>query len=138
MAFGDDRGNRAGTLDLISRITYESKLKYSGYYVFAFEFERAGIANGYSRYGAAVGYTFSEFLGDDDFELTPLLSLGNISRQYKNSISWAGSVQFAFLVNDKIKIGFINQLTQRSDLKKTKSRYSFFLGLQIRLNKFNE
>ncbi|ARV05448.1 hypothetical protein BTO04_01510 [Polaribacter sp. SA4-10] len=139
MAFGDNLGNRAGTIDIITRLEYESKEKKLGFFVFGLEYERALIAKGYTRYGAIFGYTFNNQLSDPKLYLTPAIGIGNIARDDNNTLSFSGSLQLAYKLGNRIKLSSIVQFTERTDLEKMygkkEIRFSLFFGLEINLFK---
>ncbi len=141
MAFGDKLGNKAGTLDIITRIKYESKSKKLGFFVFGAEFEKANIKESYSRYGVFVGYSFKPFLNDTNFFIEPSLGYGYIHRKNVNLNSWSASLQTAYKLSERIKLSSIIQFTERTDLEmlysKKEIRYSFFIGLEFNLIRFN-
>ncbi|WP_036822007.1 hypothetical protein [Polaribacter sp. Hel1_85] len=138
---GDKLGNGAGTLNIITRLKYENDQLNLGYFNYGVEFERANIAHGFTRYGAIFGFTFNRITNNPNFQVTTLLGLGNISRKKHNTYSWSGSLEFNYSINKHLKISALNQLTERTDLgrmhSKNVNRYSFFIGLEINLYKFN-
>ncbi len=140
MSYGDRLGNKSGTLDLLTRVKYESKEKKLGFFVFGLEYEIAKIEKTYTRYGAIFGYSFNTLLNDPDFYVTPTLGIGNIARDGNNTLSFAGSLQFAYKITKRIKISSLLQITERTDLQKMygekKIRSSFFLGVEINLFNF--
>ncbi|QOD61587.1 hypothetical protein H9I45_03820 [Polaribacter haliotis] len=139
-AFGDNLGNNAGTVNFVARLKYESNDKKLGYFIYGLEYEKAFLTSSYTRYGAFLGYTFIDVFGDYNFQLTPNLGIGNIHREGTNLCSWSTSLQVEYFLNDTLKLSFLNQITERTDLGflygKVKYRYSFFFGIEIRLFKF--
>ncbi|WP_439127648.1 hypothetical protein [Polaribacter sp.] len=137
LAFGDQLGNKAGTLNFMARLKYEAEDKELGFFVGGLEFEKALLKQHYSRFGGYGGFTFMDVFNDFNFQITPTIGAGFIQRYQKNLFSWSGSVQFEYLINNSLKLSFINQITERTDLeymyKDLKYRYSFFIGLEIRL-----
>ena len=142
LAFGDDLGNKAGTLDVLARLKYQRPQKQLGYLIYLLEFEKANINIDFTRYGIATGYTFNNLFSNDiNFEVTPTLGLGSISRKGMSSFSWSGSLGFAYKLSKKVKLSSLLQFTSRSDLKKLYNddeiRYSFFLGIEVNLFRTN-
>ncbi|MCI2228022.1 hypothetical protein MC378_02500 [Polaribacter sp. MSW13] len=140
-AFGDKLGNNAGTLDLISRVKYESKQQKIGYFVYGVEFEKANINNHFYRYGGLVGYSFNKILNNTKLYLSPTIGYGAIKRNNVNCPSWSSSLQAAYKLSKIIKISSLFQFTERTDLYELHGlreiRYSFFVGVEINLFKFN-
>lgn len=140
LAFGDDLGNRSGTLDLITRIKYEGKDKKIGFIVLGIEYERANIKDGFTRYSGFFGYSINPFFNETNLYITPAIGFGNIARRKQISTSWSGSLQIAYKLSNSLKISSLIQYTERSDLKttnnKNETRYSFFIGLNINLFRF--
>lgn len=141
LTFGDKLGNEAGTLDFITKIKYEGKDKKIGFFIFGAEFERANIKDGYSRYGGYIGFTLKPFINNIDVYITPSIGYGTIERRETNSGSWTSSMQIAYRILENIKISSLFQFTERTDLKiahgKNEIRYSFFIGLEVNLFRFN-
>ena len=137
LAFGDHLGNKSGTLNFMARLKYEADDKEIGFFVGGLEFEKALLKQQYSRFGAYGGFTFMDVFNDYNFHITPTIGVGFIHRYQENLLSWSGSVQFEYFISNSLRINFINQITERSDLEfmydDLKYRYSFFIGLEIRL-----
>jgi hypothetical protein len=138
LAFGDDRGNRAGTLDILFRLKLQKPQNTTGYLVYLLEVEQANIEMNLLRYGFATGYAFNALFSNDiNFEITPILGLGAIHRQGVSTFSWSGSIGFDYKLSERVKISSLLQYTDRSDLKRiyndSKVRYSFFFGLEFNL-----
>lgn len=142
LAFGDELGNRAGTLNFIARVKYEAEDHKLGYFIHGIEYEKALLSDHYSRYGAFTGYTFMDVFDNYNFHVTPSIGIGFINRKQNNLLSWSGSLQLEYFISDKVRLSFLNQLTQRTDLKllydDLKYRYSFFIGVEVRLFKLNK
>ena len=136
LLFGDDRGNRAGTLDILTRIKYSGKERKSGYFMYYAEFEKAGIENNYYRYGAGFGYTFSNTFNDKNIEFTASTGIGNIHRMKSDTFSYSASASLNFIISPRIKLGSMFQYINRTDIEINLVRYSFFIGLEIRLFSF--
>ncbi|QTE22983.1 hypothetical protein [Polaribacter cellanae] len=140
LVFGDNLGNNAGTVNFITRLKYEGNDKNLGYFIYGLEYEKAFlISSSYTRYGAFSGYTFTDVFRNYNFQIAPSLGIGNIQREGNNLVSWSASLQLEYFLSDAVKLSFLNQITERTDLKflygKVKYRYSFFLGIEIRLFK---
>ena len=142
MFLGDERGNSPGTMDLLLRFKLEGKQKDLGYFVYYLGYEHANLASTLKRYSISFGFTFnnlsktSKFL--NRFEFTPTVGYGNLNRNRNDSIdkyyNWSFCEETSFKVNEFMKISFLTQLMQRSDLKRKKSnnrriaRFSCFIG----------
>ena len=140
LAFGDDLGNKAGTVDLLTRVKYQFKQKRYGYLVLKADFEKAFINNNYTRYGVGAGYTLNSFFSNDlNLEVTPYFGLGTISRDDANTFSYSGALELGYRLGERIKISAFLQFTDRTDLQRMYDdralRYSFFLGLEFNLFK---
>ena len=142
MFLGDERGNSPGTMDLLLRLRLEGKQKKIGYFVFYLSYEHANLASTLKRYSSSVGFTFNNLSKSNKFinrfEFTPTVGYGNLNRNRNDSIdkyyNWSFCEETSFKVNEFMKISFLTQLMQRSDLKRKKSnnrriaRFSCFIG----------
>lgn len=142
MFLGDERGNSPGTMDLLLRLRLEGKQKKIGYFVFYLSYEHANLASTLIRYSSSVGFTFNNLSKSNKFinrfDFTPTIGYGNLNRNRNNSIdkyyNWSFCEETSFKVNKFMKISFLTQLMQRSDLKRKKSnnrriaRFSCFIG----------
>lgn len=135
MLFGDDLGNRAGTLDILARIKYSGKERKSGYFIYFVEFEKAEIENNYYRYGAGFGYTFSNIFSDKNIEFSASAGIGNIHRMYDDSLSYSATASLNYILSPRFKLGSMFQYINRTDLDRNLVRYSFFIGLEVHLFK---
>jgi hypothetical protein len=141
LAFGDELGNRAGTLNFIGRVKYEASENNIGYMMYGLEYEKALLATQYSRFGAFSGFTFMDVFNNFNFHLTPSGGIGVINREGKNLFSLSASLQLEYFISNRIRLSVLNQITQRTDLKylydDLKYRYSLFVGIEIRLFQLN-
>lgn len=142
MFLGDERGNSPGTMDLLLRLRLEGKQKKIGYFVFYLSYEHANLASTLKRYSSSFGFTFNNLSKSNKFinrfDFTPTIGYGNLNRNRNNSIdkyyNWSFCEETSFKVNEFMKISFLTQLMQRSDLKRKKSnnrriaRFSCFIG----------
>tara|TARA_B110000914_G_scaffold28547_1_gene21268 strand:- start:67 stop:642 length:576 start_codon:yes stop_codon:yes gene_type:complete len=147
MFLGDHRGNGPGTMDVILRFKIEGKQNKIGYFVYFFNYEHANLASTFNRYSLSAGYTFNtinlrnNFL--NRFEFTPIVGYGILHRDRSNSLdryyNWSFGEETAFRVSPFMKISFLTQLMQRSDLKRKKTnnrrvaRFSWFIGTVFNL-----
>ncbi|TXD49378.1 hypothetical protein [Polaribacter sp. IC073] len=142
LVFGDQLGNRAGTLDLIARVKYEAKDRPLGFVIYGLEYEKALLADPYTRLGSFAGFTFMDIFNDYNFHATSSLGAGFINRKEHTLFSWSASIQLDYFITSSLKISVLNQLTERTDLKvlygDLKYRYSLFVGLEIRLFGLNK
>lgn len=129
---GDEaRGYKAGTLDLLFRFKMQGEQNKYGYFVVAPEYEYADLDGIYRRYSVNVGYTLNQLILDN-FEVTPMLNYGWIDRGV-STWSYGAYLELMYKLSDRFKIGFVNQLTHRTDLPNRKLGYSLFGGLEISL-----
>ena len=126
-----ERGYKAGTLDLVLRLSLQGFQDKHGYFVVSPEFEYAEIEGIYKRYSANVGYTLNKlFIPKSETSL--MLGWGWIDRYGKTSFSGSGSLSYKYLINDKLKVVAMSQFTQRTDLNGL-IRFSGFVGLEFNL-----
>lgn len=132
---GDDKGNDAGTIDIVARFKMQGNQHDFGYIIVYPEFEYAKIEGTYKRYSANVGYTFNQ-LFITNLELSAAAGYGWIDRYGKTMFSWGGSGEIAYKVHH-VKFSLMAQLTERSDLKylygKSEARLSGFFGIEFNL-----
>ena len=137
---GDNKGNNAGTLDVISKLKFEAKEKELGFFIFGIEYERANLQNNFTRVGGFFGYSFKPFKYTPDFVISPAIGYGSIMREDVNVGSYTAHLQIYYQLNNFIRASVLNQFTQRSDLRvlynDEKLRFSFFVGLEINLFNF--
>jgi hypothetical protein len=137
LAFGDELGNRAGTLNFIARIKYEAEDHKFGYFIYGLEYEKAFLSDYYSRYGAFTGYTFMDVFDNYNLHATPSVGIGLINRKQHNILSWSASLELEYFISNNLRISVLNQITERTDLKMLyddlQYRYSFFIGLEVKL-----
>ncbi|AUC84180.1 hypothetical protein CW731_02195 [Polaribacter sp. ALD11] len=142
LVFGDQLGNRAGTLDLIARVKYEGKDHKLGYIVYGLEYEKALLADEYSRVGGFAGFTFMDIFNDYNLHVTPSLGAGYINRKQQNLFSWSAALQLDYYISNNIKLSVLNQITERTDLEMLyddlKYRYSLFIGIEIKIFEFKK
>ncbi|TMM32121.1 hypothetical protein FDT66_01255 [Polaribacter aestuariivivens] len=140
LAIGDNRGNDAGTINFVARIKYEGKDNSLGYFVYGLEYENAFLTTKYTRYAAFTGFTFMDIFNDYNLQVTPSVGIGNIHRENTNLLSFSASLQLEYFLSERVRLSFLNQITERSDLEflygKLEYRYSFFFGIEIQLFKF--
>lgn len=140
MALGDKQTNKAGTMNLLMNLKFQTKQKRFGYLVIVPEYEQADLQDTYKRLSLGVGYTFNRLYFSNlyflkDVEVTTTLSYGVINRFSHSEGSWSCNAEVSYKVNDWLKIGVVHQLTERTDLlfryQDKKIRYSFFFGLEF-------
>jgi len=126
---GDEaRGYESRTLDLLFRFKMQGLQDKYGYFVVVPEYEYADLIGTYKRYSVNVGYTLNKLIVNR-LEVTPMLNYGWIDRGV-STWSYGGSLEIMYSITDNIKIGVLNQFTNRSDLPNQKLGYSFFGGLE--------
>lgn len=134
---GDEaRGYKAGTLDIVARFKMQGNQDKYGYLIVFPEYEYAEIDGIYKRYSVNVGYTLNKLI-IKNLEITPSVGYGWIDRYGLSTYSYSLGLELMYKLSDRFKIGFNNQLTQRSDLKnlwgKGKLGYSFFAGIEYKI-----
>lgn len=112
---GDDKGNDAGTLDIIVRVVMQGNQQKWGYMIVYPEFEYAEIDGNYKRWSANVGYVFNKLIVNN-LEASIAGSWGWIDRYSLTSRSWGGNLGLMYKLNDWLKVGVQYQLVQRSDM----------------------
>ena len=131
------RGIPKGSKDLVFRFKMNGNQEKYGYLTVIPEFEYAEIDGNYRRYSANIGYTFNELILKN-LEVTPILGYGWIDRYSVSTYSFGASLETLYNICEKMKIGFLHQFVERSDLEwlwgDSKLRYSFFIGIEIILN----
>ena len=134
MILGDNKGNDAGTINILTRFKMQGNQQRLGYMIVFPEFEYAEIDGKYYRYSANIGYTFNNIT---NIEASLSIGYGSINRYGKSMFSGSGSGELAYLLGN-VKLSLIGQLTERKDLKNlwgtNEIRFSGFFGLEINLN----
>mgnify|MGYP000403885569 FL=1 len=137
LAFGDDLGNKAGTLNFLVRAKHELKENNLGYVIYGLEIENARLKDQYTRLGAFAGFTFMDVFDNYNLHATPSIGAGYINRQNKNLFSWSAALQLDYFISDTVRLSVLNQLTQRTDLEYIYDdltyRYSFFVGIEVKI-----
>lgn len=133
---GDDKGNPAGTLNLLVRLEMQGHQRDYGFLTVTPEFETARIKGGYNRYSANVGYTFIYIIKNTEQNIA--LGYGFIDRSGTTFRSFSATAKTLYRVNDRLKIGVLAQLVDRKDLKvmygNNAIRFSGFVGVEYNLN----
>lgn len=136
MAVKDDKhGNEAFTTNLLLRLELQGYQMHNHYFSVIVNFEYADLTySEYVRYAFGLGWTFNEWI--DNVEFSTSVNVGMIGR---NEVLYMGSLgatgEIAYKLNDKIKIGLLGQVTERTDVKAIWGssdyiRFSGFLGLK--------
>lgn len=128
---GDERGNDAGTINLLTRLNMNGKQQKYGYMVVAPEFEYVNLKGGkYIRYSANVGYNFNKLV-IDSVEMGCYAGWGMTNRNNTSfhSISFSGVLNYK--ISNTFKITSMLQLVERKDINDW--RYSGFIGIEINL-----
>ena len=133
---GDDIGNDAGTINILTRLKMQGNQNKYGYLIVYPEYEYAEIENTYKRYSVGIGYAFNQLILDN-FEYTPSINWGWIDRGGINGFSFSVSNEIAYKLNDTFKLSLMAQITERKDLKilynDNAFRFSGFMGIEINL-----
>ena len=131
---GDDKGNDAGTLDLV----VIPKLRNGkGVFVYPY-FEYADLQGGeYLRYGIGGGYSFEL----RNLNIEPSLDYGRILRWDKAYSSFNGILEVNYKITPRIRLSVLASLTQRNDIKykweDATWRYNLYGGLTYQLGKID-
>ena len=136
LVVGDDRGNDAGTADLLIRSEWQGKETNVGYLFVAPEFEYSNLQGGdYRRYSLNAGYTFIVL---DWLELSASAGYGFIDRvNYGADFSPGAQLEAVYKISDGFKIYYAWQWVERSDLYEygSPTRGSGFIGIKVSLFK---
>lgn len=130
---GDDKGNAAGTLDLLFRLKMQGNQFKHGYIVVFPEVEIADLSITYRRYSANVGYTFNRLVLNN-FEASATAGYGWIDRDGMTTFSFGATAELAYKFGSA-RASIIWQLIERSDLGmiygKTEARASVLFGIEV-------
>lgn len=122
---GDDKGNGAGTLDIIARVEMQGKQQTYGYLTIFPQFEYAEIYGNYKRWSANVGYTFNKLIVD----VMPYISYGWIDRGLSFE-SWGFGSEISYRIG-KFQISLLNEYVERQELNKWV--YSLYGGVKYNI-----
>lgn len=127
---GDDKGNDAGTIDIIARLEMQGKYDGYGYLVIFPQFEYAEIYGNYKRWSANAGYTLSII---NRVKITSYASYGWIDRGISFE-SWGIGGEISYQIGS-FEISLLNEYVERQELDKWV--YSLYGGVKynIKLNK---
>jgi len=133
---GDDRGNYAGTLDLMLKIEIPI-IKFEKSYIVAYPvFEHAKLHSGHlKRYAVGVGYIRQNlFLKKLNVGLLP--NFGIIDRFQKTTTSFGMDFEVSYKLFKRFSLSYTHQIVERTDLKtkynETKYiRPSSFIGFKL-------
>lgn len=133
LVFGDNKGNNAGTLNILTQFKMQGNQQKWGYMVIYPEFEHASLVGGdLQRYSINVGYVFNKLLLNN-FEAGLNIGYGWIDRELSSfSASVTGNINYK--LNDTFKLSLLAQLTDRTDIEIPELRISGFFGIEINLN----
>lgn len=138
MLQGDERGNNAGTFDLIGGAGFSllnNKSIETG-----IQLEWANLVGGtYLRTSTFVGYT-QHNLFIDKLNTSLSINYGAIRRYEKTYPSFGSTFEVSYLLVKRLRFVILTQYTQRTELKRIYRtndyhRISLFGGLKFNLNK---
>lgn len=110
---GDNKGNKAPTMDLSIRSEWQGK-QFNGYYFFiAPEFEYAQLAEDYYRYSANIGWTFNQWI--ENFSFTASVGYGVIKHDF-GTTSFGNNFQISYKANKIIEFFIDLETNERRDL----------------------
>ncbi|WP_166964673.1 hypothetical protein [Yeosuana marina] len=128
---GDNKGNKALTPNIITRLNMQGNQQKWGYMTVFPEFEYAQLKGGnYIRYSANLGYTFNKLVIKNT-EAGAFAGWGWIDRENFTYHSWSFSGVVNYKISNAFKICSMVQITQRNDLEIPVFRTSGFVGLEI-------
>lgn len=112
---GDNRGNNAFTMDLLTEVNLELRQDDTGYPIVGFTYEKANLVGGeYVRWSTQFGYTFNElFL--KNIEVTTKVNWGGIERFEVTKPSFGASLDVSYKINNWLAFGTMFQFVERSD-----------------------
>ena len=149
----DDYGNNAFTSDITIKLKMNGFFQpnneiFIGYMYMAPIVEIADLAGGnYVRYGAEIGYTFTElYISNIRTEITPLVNYGFLNRTYNDNKTfsvkaWEFGLQYGIPLSPYIKLLALGTITQANDLQvlwgsdAKKWRKNFSIGIEISFTK---
>ncbi len=140
VVLGNKKEHNIRTLNVLIHFKIQGKQNMLGYFVFIPEYEKANLPDMYQRLSLNIGYTFnslysSKLMLPKNLEFTIAMGYGITNRFSKNSFNYSISGEASYKINEWLKVGFVHQLTERTDLlfkyHKNKLKYSFFFGLEI-------
>jgi len=140
VVLGNKKENNIRTLNMLIHFKFQGKQNALGYLVFIPEYEKANLPDMYQRLSLSIGYTFnglytSKLVLPQNLEFTLAIGYGITNRFSNNSFNFSISGEASYKINEWLKVGFVHQLTERTDLlfkyHKNKLKYSFFFGLEI-------
>ena len=133
---GDDRGNQAGTLDLMLKIEIPI-IRFKKSYIVAYPvFEHAKLNSGHlKRYAVGVGYIRQNlFIKKLNAGLLP--NFGIIDRFRKTTTSFGMDFEISYKLFRRFSLSYTHQIVERTDLKTkyNETRYirpSSFIGFKL-------
>ncbi|MCI2229374.1 hypothetical protein MC378_09370 [Polaribacter sp. MSW13] len=134
---GDKKGNAPLTLNLLSKIeipTYKLKKNYLSTYI---SIEYADLVKkNYKRFALGAGYVVKSVY--KKIGVATYIDFGRIYREKDGFYSFSISGELNYKINNRLKLIFTQQLTQRKDLKmmyshKNGNIISGFFGLKYSL-----
>jgi hypothetical protein len=132
LLFGDDKGNNAGTLDLLIRSEWQGN---GDNYLFVYpQFEYAQLKGGdFRRYSAGVGYTINK----GKFSASPSVNYGILNRFARGFQTLEFSGDLGMKISNKITFTILGNITQRKDLQYRWGdnvwRFSGYIGIKYNL-----
>lgn len=134
LILGDNKGNNAGTLNILSQFKMQGDQQEYGYMVVFPEYEIANLKGGkYERVSVNVGYVFNKLILNN-FEAGINGGYGWIIRDNFTFNSFSVSGNLNYKITDNFKLTSALQLAQRKDLEKPVFRASGFIGIEFNLN----
>lgn len=136
LLLGDDRGNHAGTLNLIAKVEIPI-VKFANSYVIAYPaFEYAALHYApLRRYFVGVGYVQKDvFFSDLNFSIKT--NYGFINRMQNTTGSFGFSIEAFYRISRRFSLSYLHQIVQRTDFKtlyniNPEMKNSSFLGIKV-------
>jgi len=140
VVLGNKKEHNIRTLNVLIHFKIQAKQNALGYFVFIPEYEKANLPDMYQRLSLSVGYTFNGLYTPllnlpKNLEFTVAIGYGVTNRFSNNSFNYSISGEASYKINEWLKVGFVHQLTERTDLlykyRKNALKYSFFFGIEF-------
>ncbi|WP_439127990.1 hypothetical protein [Polaribacter sp.] len=123
---GDERGNHAGTTDILIKLEFPVK-KFKKAYLTVFpSFEFADLHSGaLKRYSLGAGYTQKDIFLKKLY-LGVYGDYGFIKRMGYNTNSFGLHFELFYRINNRFSLSYIHQIIERSDLKNLYNETNYF------------
>ena len=133
---GDERGNKAGTTDLLMKVEVPIKRFEKTTLTVYPSFEYADLHSGVlKRYAFGVGYLIKNIIAKQ-ISFGFHADYGVINRMQQNTGSFGFNIEAFYRINNTISLSYLHQVTERTDLKNLYNETDFirpssFVGLRF-------